>query len=777
MRTTTPASPTRARLAAAMALAAGTAAASMLPAAPAHADAAAPNILLIMLDDVGAESFESYFGNPINTADGQRIDTPNITALANTGMRFTNAYATPMCTPSRVQMMTGRYNYANYRSFWYLDNTETTFAQVLRDGGYTTGVHSKWQLSDTSDWASRHDAGYGQDVGVAPTGVTAEGGHVSPTVMREDYGFDDYLINHLNEGFGGTAYTRYWNPVIETPSADGTQSVVVPTTINDYGPDLFVDHAKDFISNAVANDQPFFSYFAAGIPHDPWLPTPDQNPTNAQKTENDRGFSFSDPLLGVGDPANFDENVEYADKMVGQLIDHLDDPNGDGNTADSVRDNTVIIFTTDNGLHKVLTVQNDSHTVPGGKNQPTHAGTHAPFIINWQGTVAAGTSDRVIDLTDVFPTLMEVAGVQAPTGLTLDGKTIIDADGNVQDNRDVAYGYYRPLWSSAVPDGFTSEYAIEKQYKLYDDGRMFDILNDPAETTDLSLGTLDATQQAAHDTLQAELDKQTAQRLIAPKFLNGFTRQVSDTNLDGIGDTRANTVLIVGDNATDNQAYRTVAEFDLTHPDVADLIANFGSATLVTQVTLTKGTVPDIRVVAMTADENGDVQTGSSSSAANDFQAGGVEVAVLTGLTEGDIISLDVTDTVLADLGQSFTSFRFEAVDPDLNLIAGAQQIRLGGVLGEGVGIETATRLILGALGDLDIDGHIDADAYAHGDFNGDGVIDALDLDLIRINWGFGLTASASFEASVAAAFDIPEPGTTAIFAALGALLMRRPKR
>jgi len=301
-----------------------------------------------------------------------------------------------------------------------------------------------------------------------------------------------------------------------------------------------------------------------------------------------------------------------------------------------------------------------------------------------------------------------VAGVQSPENLTLDGKSIIDASGQVLNNRSIAYNYYRPLWGSTIPDGLTSEFATDAKYKLYGDGRMYDITIDPNESNDLTSGVLTAAQQNAKDALQDELDRHAANQLIAPKFLNGYTRQMSDRDLDGEGDYRANTVLIAGDNNGNDQEYRVVAEFDLTDPNVADLLANFGSATLMSQVTLTLGNVPDIRIVALTTDENGDVQSGGNGSAGwNDFQAAGFEVALLTGLSEGDMIQVDVTDAVLADLGQNFTAFRIEGVGIDPVATPGADQIRLGGQVGEGIGLETATRLIIGALGDLDIDGRI----------------------------------------------------------------------
>ena len=101
-----------------------------------------PNIVLIMADDFGYECV---------AANGGGYKTPNLDKLAAGGMRFTHAYATPLCTPSRVQLMTGRYNVRNYLNFGTLVRSETTFAHLLKKAGYATGVCGKWQLGREKD--------------------------------------------------------------------------------------------------------------------------------------------------------------------------------------------------------------------------------------------------------------------------------------------------------------------------------------------------------------------------------------------------------------------------------------------------------------------------------------------------------------------------------------------------------------------------------------------------------------------------------------------------
>jgi len=713
-----------------------------------------PNVLLLLLDDVGVEAFSSYTDNPANLADGEGIETPNIDSLAATGVRFLHAHSTPLCTPTRVQVLTGKYSYRNYRAFGYLDNTETTVAQVLRNHGYRTVIAGKWQLNWLGQHNSRHSDGRDQ----IPTGVTADVSGITPEVMRRDYGFDTYRLWYLNYTQSNKG-PRYWNPKVEEPSLDGETSQLISTSSSQYGPDLYAEKIKDVISSSAADGVPFFAYYSMVLPHDPWVSTPDSAVT--QKS--------------VSDERYFDDNVEYADRILAQLLAHLDDPNGDGDFSDSVRNNTLVIFTADNGTSPNIVTSTTSGNITGGKFSPTTRGTHVPFILNWPGTLQPETSSRMVDFSDIAPTILEVAGISAPADSGFDGLPILSNDGNVQNNREVAYLYYKPLWGISLPDNVIWEFAQEDRYKLYGDGRFFDVAMDPDEQLNLAAGTLSSMQQSVRDLLQTEIDRQAGLRVLAPYFVNGATRHITDTNLDGEGDTRSSTQLYVGDNNANSQEYRVIFEAQIGAAKLANLRADYGGATLRGTVTHTRGTVPDIRVIALTEDENGDIG-GSQSAAIDDFQANGTEVAVLSGLTAGEEFVVDVSDQVLADLAQEYSSFRFEAVGVDPPNTPGADQVRLGGVYGVGDGIETALRLQLSALGDINEDGFrnaADIDSFdravrnqeltarhdldrdgtpgttadrellvegkaglAFGDANSDGLVDLLDFHILREQYG-----------------------------------------
>ncbi|MCY3969446.1 MAG: sulfatase-like hydrolase/transferase, partial [Acidobacteria bacterium] len=131
-----------------------------------------PNILLILIDDLGFEAVGAY--------GGASYETKNIDRLASEGVRFTHAYSTPLCSPSRLKLMTGRYNSRNYTEWGVLPRDEVTFANLLQDAGYATFLAGKWQLS-------------GFQLGWKPDCCVGQG------KTPEEAGFDDYLVWHYHQ--------------------------------------------------------------------------------------------------------------------------------------------------------------------------------------------------------------------------------------------------------------------------------------------------------------------------------------------------------------------------------------------------------------------------------------------------------------------------------------------------------------------------------------------------------------------------------------------------
>lgn len=216
------------------------------------------NIILILADDSAADNYGCY-GSTF-------FSSPRIDELAARGILFNHCYAEPVCTPSRVKIMTGRDGIRNYVQFGSLDRSETTFGTILKRAGYVTAVAGKWQLHG------------------GPNGALAP-----------DCGFDTYCL----WDYPGTTRERYWNPSI---IQDGK---LLQTTEEDYGPDIQTDFIIDFVEKN--RDRPFFAYYPMTLSHSPFVPTPDS--VNRE----------SEDLL-----ENFRDMTAYADKCVGRIIDALE---------------------------------------------------------------------------------------------------------------------------------------------------------------------------------------------------------------------------------------------------------------------------------------------------------------------------------------------------------------------------------------------------------------------------------------------------------------------
>jgi arylsulfatase A len=395
------------------------------------ADDARPNIVLIMADDLGYEC--------VGVNGGRSYKTPHLDALAAGGVRFTHCYSTPLCTPSRVQMLTGKYNFRNYTEFAHLDLRQTTFADLLKRAGYRTCIAGKWQLA--GDEQAPHQIG-----------------------------FDEYCLWQA----AGRRGSRYADPVI---IENGTWR---NDTRGKYGPDILCDYLLDFIGRH--HDKPFLAYYPMVLPHAPHEPTPASKP-------------------GDSEQQNFADMVAYLDRNVGRIVQRLDDL--------KLSERTIVIFTGDNGTNRRIRSQFGDRIARGGKGTPTIAGTHVPLIARWQGISPAGAvNEDLIDFTDILPTLCEAAGLPLTREETFDGTSFLPHIRGLPGRpRSWVYCYYDPRhgnnFSKAV-------YAHDKRWKLYDDGRFFDLLKDPEENNPIVIhpsDSISAAAQAARRRLQAVLDR------------------------------------------------------------------------------------------------------------------------------------------------------------------------------------------------------------------------------------------------------------------------------
>lgn len=389
-----------------------------------------PNIVLIMADDLGYEC--------IGANGCQSYQTPVLDKLAREGIRFEHCYAQPLCTPSRIQIMTGQYNVRNYMGWAHLDKGHVTFANLLKTAGYTTCMAGKWQLGEIS-------------------------------ALPRHAGFDEFYL-HPQKNY-------YWGASLVF---NGTLQRFHQET---YGPDIINERACQFVE--ANHDRPFFLYYPIFLPHDPWLPTPDSGVPDAWRLGSDHKKS---------DRRYFADNIHYLDKLIGRLVATLEER--------GLRDNTLILFTGDNGTGVgVRTMLNDT-VVIGGKGLMTDAGTRVPLIANWPAVIRSPTvSTDLVDFTDFLPTICEVAGATIPEDLTIDGRSFLpQLQGTRGNPREWVYSWFSKSPSANEP----REWARTQRYKLYRTGEFHDVSVDPLEQTPLADLSNDAL--AAKTALQHALD-------------------------------------------------------------------------------------------------------------------------------------------------------------------------------------------------------------------------------------------------------------------------------
>ncbi len=409
----------------------------MLPFAALHAAGRKPNIVLFLIDDFGYEC--------VSANGGESYKTPVMDRLAATGVRFEQCHVQPLCTPTRVQLMTGMSNRRNYTQFGHLDPSQMTFGNILKKAGYATCVVGKWQLGN----------------GLEGPGV---------------FGFDEYALWQLTRRPG-----RYKNPGLEI------NGKLRDYTMNEYGPDLVNDYALDFITRK--KDAPFFLYYPMILTHDPYDPTPDSaDYLDAKGGQGGKG-------KGRGPSGHFPDMVTYADKMIGRVVAKLDEL--------KLRDNTLILVLGDNGTGKGTKSRFKGRDVVGGKGTTTAWGTHVPFIGNWPGHVANGkVCADLIDSTDFLPTICEATGTPIPAELKIDGRSFLpQLRGEKGNPREWLYAWYN---RGGGPKA-SAEFTHDANFKLYTDGRFYAVDKDDLEKSPLADPGLDANAKAAKAKLQTAL--------------------------------------------------------------------------------------------------------------------------------------------------------------------------------------------------------------------------------------------------------------------------------
>jgi len=433
-----------------------------------------PNIILILADDLGFNDVSYYNGG---AADGSLL-TPHIDSLAKEGVAFLNGYAaSPVCSPSRAAIMTGRYSSRYGFEFtpypaqaarimnllrqdgelgtinlegvqWDevgltvggLPNEEITIAEMLKENGYYTAHIGKWHLGGFTDG-----------------------------MMPNDQGFDDSLMlnsslyfpkNHpdiVNAKIDSSVEDMVWASSQYAASFNGSK----PFKPGGYITDYYTDEAVKVIDNN--KDRPFFLYLGHFAPH---------NPLQSLKKDYEKHSHMENHTLQV-----YAGMIEALDRSIGKILSALE--------KNGLTENTLIIFTSDNGGAGYIGLDNINKPYRGWKLTHFEGGMHIPFFAKWPAKIKKGMKyDKRIHHTDIFSTILGAANIEHPKEITIDGVNLIPFLNNEKRGEPHETLYWKNVtYQAIIHDNWKlmrSKYPKEKEY-LYNLGK------DPYEQSNLAM--------------------------------------------------------------------------------------------------------------------------------------------------------------------------------------------------------------------------------------------------------------------------------------------------
>lgn len=412
------------------------------------AGSAKPNIVLILADDLGWSDVGCY-GADLH-------ETPNIDRLAKESVRFTQAYAMSVCSPTRAMLMTGKHAARLGMTIWIeaslqkntqrrmleadskhdLPLSETTMASRLRDSGYLTALVGKWHLGDADHYPETH----GFDINIGGTHWGAPNTFWWPYRGTGRFGSEYRYVPHLEFGRPG-----------------------------EYLTDRLTDEALRVIDQA--NGRPFFVYLAHHAPH---------TPIEAKKEYVDHFASKLRPEMRHQNPV-YAAMVKSLDESVGRVLEHL--------RARNLAENTIVIFTSDNGGYVGMD-RKSGQNVPVTNNAPLRSGKgslyeggiRVPLLVRWPGVASAGAECAApVVLGDLFPTL---TGALAMDGLDL---TPLLKAPTASLGRDALFFHYPHYYETTTPVSAVRQ-GDWKLLEYFEDGRLelYNLQNDPAEKTNLA---------------------------------------------------------------------------------------------------------------------------------------------------------------------------------------------------------------------------------------------------------------------------------------------------
>lgn len=345
---------------------------------PLWAQEAKPNVVIMMTDNLGWGELGVYGGGALRGAP-----TPRLDRLASEGLLLQNYNVEPQCTPSRSAFMTGRHPIRSgttkvvWGMLYGMTQWESTLAEGFSDAGYATGMFGKWHLGDTK--------------GRFPT----------------DQGFDEWygIANTTDEAQYSSQY-QYDASVALVPVVQRATKGQEPTEVGPYDLEVrrTIDHelterSIDFMKRSVDAQQPFFVFVPFTQVHLPSLPHPDF-----------KGQTGNGP---------FADSMVQTDAYAGRILDAID--------SLGIREDTIVIWTSDNGPEEVAEWHGTSGPWRGHYFTALEGSLRAPFMIRWPGRIeAGGVSNEIVHTVDLLPTLARAAGFEVPQDRVIDGVDQLD---------------------------------------------------------------------------------------------------------------------------------------------------------------------------------------------------------------------------------------------------------------------------------------------------------------------------------------------------------------
>lgn len=397
-----------------------------------------PNIIFVMTDDQGMGDL-SCMGNEV-------VKTPNIDAFYNKSTRFTEYHVSPTCAPTRAALMSGRHEFRVGVTHTILERERMALAvftlpQVLQSAGYKTGIFGKWHLGDGNEY------------------------------LPQNRGFDEVLIH----GSGGIGQVRlgdfppnkenlYFNNVLLH------NNTIVKT--KGFCTDVFFDAALAWTKQKIQNKEKFFTYVSLNAPHAPLIA-----PEKYKKRFLDLGYDE-----GTAGRYGMIENI---DDNFGVLMAKLKEWNA--------LDNTLVIFTTDNGgthLRGTLNGKRVKHfnaNLRGGKNSPYEGGNHVPFFWYWKNVLTEGHDiNQLTAHIDIYKTFVDLIGAKLPKKMQqLEGRSLVPLldhkSDTIWDDRMLFVHCGRWASGKVNESKFTKFSVRTQQWKWVNTNELFDISIDPAE--------------------------------------------------------------------------------------------------------------------------------------------------------------------------------------------------------------------------------------------------------------------------------------------------------